>query len=258
MAIRDDSSERTIEPTALRLAEARRKGVVARSGDLTAAAMTLGCVCALWVFAPSILAGLRQLTISMLDGGQGPPSPPSAVGALLIDGAAPVLSAIGGFALLVAVVALAANVLQVGLLAAPQRVKADWARISPLAGLKRMFSRRAPVRLAMALMKLAVVGAVGFATVRSAMPEILGASGMGAARMVAQGGRMVVSLALRIGLALLALGVVDYLYQRWQHRQDLKMTRREVQDELKDNRRKPATRRAHKKLLDVADEVSNG
>lgn len=240
--MRDELAERTIEPTRRRMIEARREGNVARSSDLSAAIMTIGGFVLAGLFAPGFMSNLERMVGLMLGESQSALADTAAIGRLLWDGVAPVLGTLGGFLLSLAVLAVLANIVQVGFLAAPGRVKPDWSRISLAGGWKRFFSDRTTVRLMMACGKLIAVVWITFATIRSEFPEMVTASGMSTASMASVTGGLLWSLGLRIGLALLAIAVVDYLFQRWRHRSDLKMTRREFMDELKQTQGDPAVR----------------
>ena len=110
------------------------------------------------------------------------------------------------------------------------------------ASLGRMFSRRALVRGLMVLAKACSVGVVGYVTISSAIQDMVRSAGMDAAGFAGACGRLALSLALRVCAVLAVLGAVDYVYQRWQHRQDLKMTRHEFLDELKRSSRASAGR----------------
>ena len=68
----DESGERTEQPTPLRLAEARRRGLVPRSGELSSAVVVLGAVSVFALFGPRLLGGLAQMTAALLDGGADP------------------------------------------------------------------------------------------------------------------------------------------------------------------------------------------
>jgi len=111
-----------------------------------------------------------------------------------------------------------------------------------------MFSGASAMRLAMTLAKVAAVAGVALVTIRSAMPRIVAATGLSGAGIAAEAGRLVTLLGVRIALALLALAAVDWLYQRSRHRRDLMMTRRELEDELKQTQGGVATRRRHEDL----------
>ena len=63
---------------------------------------------------------------------------------------------------------------------------------------------------------------------------------------------MVLAFGIRAAIVLLALGLLDYLYQRWQHRQDLKMTRRDLLRELRRTEADPHIRRKRREMMEAA------
>jgi len=226
----EHAGERTEMPTPLRLAEARRQGHVARSAELVAAAVSLAGLAALAVLGRGAFEALRQMTALML-------------GRAGADGAAwsteaaraawPVL--VRFVALLVAVVlaAVAANVAQFGLLLSGEPVKVDLARVSPAAGLARMFSLRSAVRVAMSAAKLAIVAIVVWVMVRGAMLASESPATASAEELARLAGGKLLAGGLWAAAGISALAVVDLIYQRWQYRQDLKMTRREFLEDLR-------------------------
>ena len=102
------------------------------------------------------------------------------------------------------------------------------------------------------LAKIAGVAGVAFLTIRAELPRIVASAKLPVGELASQGGGAVVSLALRVGLVLLALAGADWLYQRWQHRQDLMMTRRELADEVKQTQGDAEVRRRHRELQAAA------
>jgi flagellar biosynthetic protein FlhB len=229
---RDDMTMRTEMPTPLRLEEARRRGQVARSADLTAAVATLAVVVALAMLGPWMLKALTAMVASMLSQAGDTVSSrgawqtsPAPVAAVLLGGAAPALAA--------TLAAVTAGVLQVGLLATSQPLRADLGRLSPGEGLRRMISARAWMRGFLGVVKVLAVVGVGYATIRPTLGRLSTISSHSTAGMVSATGDLLAGLALRLGAVLLVLAAGDWLYQRWQHRQDLKMTRREWLEDLK-------------------------
>lgn len=229
----EDLGERTMDPTPLRLAEARRRGSVARSADLTSAAVVLGGLLILALLAPQMLRDTTAMTAAMLDG-RGETLDARAAGKLAgsaFEHAAASAAAVGG--LLAGAVALAAVVglAQVGPLVAAERISPDLRRISPRAGLARLFSGRTGFRAAMTLAKIALVGGCGYWAIREALPRLTGSGVLSGERLAVETGNLAGLLVLRIAVGLLALAGVDWLYQRWQHRRDLRTTpRRHAED----------------------------
>jgi len=232
VALQSDITERTEPPTRLRLAEARKRGQVPRSADLTAAAVLLAGVGALALSGPGLADELIRMTASLLSF-DSPPTDRAALAAPLWTAVAPVLWALVPFWAAIVVAAAVAGVAQVGLAVGSDVIRPRAERLSPGAGLRRLISGRGPVRAALAMAKLAAVTLVSFTTIRSQLPRIEAASGAGVGEQAAAAGRMMGHLSLRVVVLLAALSAVDWLYQRYQHRRDLMMTRREVAEDLR-------------------------
>ena len=230
---RDESGERTEQPTPLRLAEARRRGIVPRSGDLSSAVVVLGALSVVVLLGPRLLGSLTRMTAALLDGGAEAAAGPAAAGAMLWENLTAVLAVLAPLGFAVIVIGVLANVFQVGLVAADEAVRPDFGRLSPAAGLRRIVSRRSVARMALTVAKVLAAGVVCALVVRELWPRIVAAGGAESPRMPALAGELVYRLAVRLGIVLVALGAVDWLYQRWQHGEDLKMTRRELKDDLR-------------------------
>jgi flagellar biosynthetic protein FlhB len=153
----------------------------------------------------------------------------------------PVATATAVFAGGVLLVAVLANFVQVGAVFAPKRVRPDGGRLSPGAGLKRLFSLRSTIRVLLGLARIATVAVVVWLSAGSMWHRVLGTAALAPADLAAEAGRLAWTLGLRLALALAVLGVLDLLYQRWQHRRDLRMTRREVLEDLRRMQGNPAT-----------------
>lgn len=228
----DDMGERTEAPTGRRLSEARMSGQIAKSPDLTAAIELIGAAVLLMVMGTVIFRSMALVMRRTL-GAQ------SASELLSMASVAPLLREIGLQAVLVAGPALAAtfllavlaNMLQVGFLWTTQPLTPNLARLNPVAGLGRLFNTRSVVKLAVNVVKLVVVLAVaGLILARHvgrvvAMPELSLWAGVGVL------GNMVFELVAWLLLLILLIGVGDFFYQKWQHHRDLRMTKQQVKDE---------------------------
>jgi flagellar biosynthetic protein FlhB len=145
-----------------------------------------------------------------------------------------------------------ASIFQVGLLWVPDRLAPDISRISPLAGLKRIFSLSGTARLGFGLVKVLLVSGVAITVLWMRWNEVLRASALD----IPQLARFLVSIStstlLWIGLVLLLLAIIDYGVQRWKYEQDLRMTHQEVREEMKNLQGDPqiiARRRAIQRQL---------
>jgi flagellar biosynthetic protein FlhB len=222
--------ERTEPATPRKREEARRRGQVARSADLSSSAVLLAAVAGLEIFGRGLATGLAESVsgvLGHLDAFQGGEIPRLG-GAVL-----PVALAFLPFALLLVAAALAANLGQVGFLWAGGTLAPDLARLDPLAGARRVFSLRSLARLLGGLLKVAAVAGVALLTIwaeRGRLPELATRPLEG---MLGLGGEAVSALALRTALVLLLLALLDYGFQRWQHERELRMSRAELREEIR-------------------------
>jgi flagellar biosynthesis protein FlhB len=245
----------TEAPTPRRLAEARRRGEVASSRELVGAAAFGAAVLVLAWDAPAELAaavaGLRA-ALSGAVAGQG-----LAAGAAAAFAWGPRLLAPALVAVFVAT--LAAGLAQTGgLLAAP---RVDLGRIASAGTWRSLLDGRAVGSSLAGLLKVALLGAVAVLALRPLVGALGSLTGAAPVRLLAALGVATERLAVRLALALLALGAVDLLLARRRHHRALRMTREEVRRDHKEAEGDPAHRgerqRLHRELLEqrMAEEV---
>jgi flagellar biosynthetic protein FlhB len=249
----DLDQERTEQPTQKRLDEARRKGQLPRSPELTTAAVVLVAGAGLHFFGGHVvraLYGLMQASLALtreqaLDETQ-----------LLPTLTHTTLTALGACAPILALTlaaALTAPLALGGWNLSLEALVPDFGRLSPVGGLARMFSTRGLVELAKAFGKFLIVAAVAvsFLWHKSGALLALGTeplrAGIGDAAALA-GDAL---LALSASLALIA--AVDVPWQLWQYTQRLKMTRQEIREEYKESEGSPEIKsRVRKAQAEVA------
>jgi flagellar biosynthetic protein FlhB len=242
MAEAETGGERTEEPSARRLQEARERGLVPRSRELTNFATMIGGSAVL-VAVGSMLASRLALILRTglsISGRRldDPASMLTALGNATIDALVLLLPLFGA---LIALVLLAAVALG-GWNFSPQALLPDFERMNPLAGLQRVFGLHGLSELGKALLKCAVVGAVCAGVVSRLFGSVL-ALGHMAPRTAIGAGAALLSWAfvwLCASLALVAL--VDVPLQIVQFKRSLRMTRQELRDEAKETDGRPETK----------------
>jgi flagellar biosynthetic protein FlhB len=227
------SEERTLDPTPHRRQQARREGHVAKSQDLGAAVLLLSGLAALMLLGGGLVSVLVEYCRNQLGGEPW----------LIADADFAVshwntaLAAVGRFLFpilgLLCLIGVMVHILQAGFLFLPQRLSFDWARLSPVRGLQRIFSGAGMVHLGFGLVKLVVVSIVAGVVLFGQCEAILQLSGQSPTAIAAQMGQILLWTALKVAAALLVLALLDYGYQWWRHEQDLKMTPQELREELR-------------------------
>lgn len=230
----EEMGQRTEMPTQRKLGQARERGQIARSQDLAAAFDLAGAALLIWFFGQSLLTGMAQILQKTL-AGEGP-------GHLLnIDTAGASFSwamiqagwVVGPLIILMWLIAYGAQYYQVGWLLTLEPLQPKLDRLNPIAGAARLFGRRSLVKTLVSIAKLIVVAAVVYMVVSSRLAELSALPTLSAAAAFQRIFMLVMEMAAYVLALLLLIGGLDWMYQRWQHTQDLKMTKQEVKDERK-------------------------
>ncbi|MHC4996901.1 MAG: flagellar biosynthesis protein FlhB [Planctomycetota bacterium] len=226
--------EKTEAPTPRRRQEQRDEGNVPKSQDLGAGVLLFGAVILLGIFGAQMLAHMKILLRSMLNGAFTPdPTHDGDLGQVVSVGLVHARDMIAPIGLGLFGIALAVGFYQVGVLLTLKPLTPKLSKISPLRGFANMFSLKGLMRLAMSVLKVAVVMTVAFFSIRADLPRVLGLMRLETGPLIAAASWLIWLLAIKIAVMLLLLGILDYAYQKWQHEQDLKMTKQEVKEEMK-------------------------
>ncbi|HLU38824.1 MAG TPA: flagellar type III secretion system protein FlhB [Planctomycetota bacterium] len=248
MGLFRDDAGRTEKPTPQRLADARDKGQVALSRELIMGGSLLAGTLALEHFGPRLVDALRATVENGLRVADARPrldrgDVPAAVGALLEPAATialPLLLLFGvGFT-----AAAASGYAQVGLHVAREGLALRPERLDPVAGLRRLFHPSAIARTALSAGKLVILFAVPAALLVGELPRLLSLFAAGDVHeMVAYAAQLALRTMFWIAVPVCALAVLDLLWQRREHVQNLMMTKQEVEDERKRSEGDPLVKR---------------
>ncbi|MEJ5347464.1 MAG: flagellar biosynthesis protein FlhB [Desulfosoma sp.] len=228
------AQERTEKPTSKRLAEARRKGNVPKSQELTA----------LTVLGVGFFSSILQMKAfplyfrELLDGlwGQGLFTPEAwttdtslmiRIFVIFLRMAGPVIFAVLMTGIIVQLWQLK------GLLLAPKALEPKLSKVNPLTGLKRFFQMRMLMETAKSLFKILVVSVVLYTVMESERLSFGALVHMDLFSMSRETGRIMFRFLWKAGVFFLILAVLDFAYQRWQYTKDLMMTKQEVKEEHK-------------------------
>ena len=260
MAEQNNGGDKTEQPTPKRLADARKKGDVAKSKDVTAT-VTLFVWALVFLFGVSVagtrLVGLFEDTFVAVAAGR--PFAPvaadlgwSAAGALLfITAAALIPPAIAG---------VLSEFLQAGGVFTLDKVKPGLDKLNPIEGIKKMFSIDNLGELLKTLAKALLIVAVMWLVFKGAMPAIFGGAGpawlasgatdgraaAGAALM--SSGRVVRDALMWTFGVFLFVAVLDMAWQRHRYIKKLRMSLRDIREESKENEGNPLIKSNRRQL----------
>lgn len=239
--------DRTEQATPFKRSEARKRGQVAKSLDFNTMVIIAGFSA---VLSGGAAFGIAQLAASCrtLLGAAGEADQPSglaAVGAEFVHGLMTVMLPICIAAVLLAI---AANLAQTGPVLSSEPIKPQLSRLNPIEGFKRIYTKRLWIEALKALVKLGCFSAVtvGFFTaIWPALPNLMGGDALFEAGWFAEAAK---TLVFRILLVLAIIGLLDLLWSRWQFSRQLRMSRREMKEEVKRREGDPFVRQRIREL----------
>lgn len=239
MADDQDDTSKTEEPTAKRLQDARNRGQVAVSRELNNWLVLLAATLALVGFSPSVVHDSHRLLTHFLANAHQIPFEYASMQSQMTTLALAVAASIGPLILAILAAGVAAGVGQVGWLMAPEAIKPQFSKISPLKGFGRLFSSSSLIEFVKGLAKMLIVG---WACWLVAAPEF-DRLPLFVLREPAAALSTIGAISLKLLIAAVAAMTViagaDVFYQRIRLRRELRMSRTEVRDEFKEQEGDP-------------------
>ncbi|MHC4218516.1 MAG: flagellar biosynthesis protein FlhB [Planctomycetota bacterium] len=240
----EDLGERTEPPTPKRRTEARQDGNIARSQELSGALMLLaGTLVIAATFFP-MLGSFKGMIRAVLDGDTlGSPLDP-AEAKTVIDFVAIAAARIGvPLLLLMAFAAFVIQFSQVGWLFSPKMLRPKLSQLNPINGAKRLLGLSGLFKAGLSIVKTVLVVLVVILTIYQYGRQLVVLPYLAPLQIVLKASGLMLILALRLVAVLVLLGVLDLVYQRWKHTQDLKMTKQQVKDEMRQAEGDPHVKR---------------
>lgn len=246
------AGERTEEATPRRRQQARERGQVAKSRDLNAAIVMFVAVLFFRYAGTWMLTRTMDVTASLLERAMSSPLHTEDVYFWSLGWMVLFLEVAAPFLLLLLVTALVVNFAQVGFAVSWEAIALKPDKLNPVQGFQRLVSLRGFMTLIMSLAKVGIVLAVAYLYFSSQFGGAGLLTGLTAKQGFAHSAEIIIEFMLYLAAVLLVIAVLDYGYQRYQHEQDLRMTKQEVIEEQKDTEGDPhmrARRRARQREL---------
>jgi flagellar biosynthetic protein FlhB len=230
----ESGGERTEEPSARRLQEARERGQVPRSRELTTFAIMMGGSATLVAVGHSLTMNLSHvMRRGMSIDAEGLRDPHSMIDFLSDSAISAATAVLPLFGCVVVVVLLASMVLG-GWNFSGQALVPDFLRLSPLSGLKRLFGLQGASELGKALLKLVMVGGVCATVIYWLFGDVLALGRMTPRDAIGRGASLVSWAFVWLSASLALVAAVDVPLQLFQFKRSLRMTRQELRDESKE------------------------
>jgi len=254
MSDKNDGGDKTEKPTQKRLDDARKKGDVAKSKDVTSA---LGLV--IWLalgvmvvgFAGHRLAALTDHLLATIGQGWVTTGFAGAARSLGAQAAELLLTLVALLLVPVAAIGLLTDFLQAGPVLTFEKLKPKLDGMNPVEGVKRMFSMDNAIELIKSIVKAALMFVLGWLLLRSAMPQIV-ALARSAELPVQAVGDLLWSLTVKLLIWTTAVfagvALLDAVYQRWSFTKKMRMSMRDIKQEMKESEGDPYIKQKRRQM----------
>lgn len=233
------------EATAQKLKKAKDEGQVFKSKDLSTAVFLMAMFMMLFGMAPIIWKEIATLFILVFE--QIPNKSIEEIGwqYLTLITLKALVMLIAPFILVAALLGVAGDFFQVGVIFSTKAVEPKFDKLNPIKGFQNIFSQRTLIELVKNIIKMLVLGWMAWIVFQKFIGHFLS---LGATEnifaILGILGEMLMQFVFYAGGAFLALGLADFLYQRWKYMQDQKMSFKEIKDEFKNSEGDPMVKQA--------------
>jgi flagellar biosynthetic protein FlhB len=233
------SAEQTEEPTARKLRNARDEGQVARSAELPAAAVTIGAILAMFMMGGYWMTQMTEIFASGFKFDRKTIDNPDLMVTTFAHHLGQSFLLIVPILLVTAILAVLSSGATGGYLFSLKGIMPKASKLSLMAGFKRMFGAHAAIELLKSILKFTLVATVLWALVSRQMDQMMQLGQMALEPALAAAGWMIGESALWLSLSLLVIALIDAPYQRYSFIKQMRMTKQEVKDEMKDMEGRP-------------------
>jgi len=245
----DDLGEKTEEPTQKRRQEARDEGNVAKSQDFSAAILLIAATLALAAASMWLLEeGATLIELALDSSALGDPLQPDHGWELTVFLSSHAVRLAMPILLIGWMAGVLGVMLQIGWLFTSKAVQPKLSKLNPLKGFQRIFGISGLVKVSLDSLKVLIIAVISTLTMYQYADRILVLPYLTVLQSLREIGWLMFDLALRVLAVLLVLGVLDLIYQKWKQTKDLRMTKQQVKDEMKQTDGDPETKKRRMRM----------
>ncbi|MFH1374804.1 MAG: flagellar biosynthesis protein FlhB [bacterium] len=228
------AQERTEKATARRREKAREEGQVARSTEINAAGVICLGFATVYLMGPHIGSQIKQLLrYTMANAPTIAVSDPTFI-KIFGDNMLRFFTILVPLFAVMMAVAFAVNIVQVGFKVTPKAMEPKLEKLNLAKGIKRILSVKSLVTLIRDSLKLIIVGLVAYLAIKSDFESFFLLPDQTITQLAIAMSQLALLLALKIGLVIMVLAILDYVYQKYEFEKSIRMSKQELKDEYKD------------------------
>ncbi len=238
----DNDQERSEPATPKKREEARKKGQVAKSREIPSVFVLLSALSVFyfvgdWMF-DQMNGVTREIFLQISYWRLNPESAHDLMWFIFQK----MVVLLAPLVIAVALAGIIGNVAQVGFLLTGESMSPKLSKLNPIEGLKRLASPTSLTELIKSIFKMIIIGSVGYNVLRGEMDQIPAMVAWQTNAIMGFVGRVALKIGYYTCLVLIVLAALDYVFQRWKHERDLRMSKQEIKDEHKQREGDPMIR----------------
>ena len=250
-----NGAEKTEQPTAKKLDDARKEGQVAKSQEIATAFTLLALFVIIRVIYPFMGTNFQTLfervynnipNVARTYDGM---LPVAYIRSILTNAILTMLLISAPFFIVAFIIAFLSDLVQVGFKPTGKPLQPKLSKLNPISGMKKIFSARKLFDLGKSILKLVVMGAVIFSFFTGRTESLFLLYDMPLKQAIGLMGNLIIDLGLRIAAAYMVIAFIDLIYQRRKFNKDMMMTKKEVKDEYKNSEGDPQVKGAQKRRM---------
>lgn len=227
------SGEKTEKATPKKRQDTRKKGQVAKSMEVSGAAILLCAFLVMLVFSDFYKERIVRLFTDIFINRLSMDITSENVVAMMMRYGIEVLLLLAPVFLVVVLVALIVNYIQVGFLMIGEGLKPKLEKLDPIKGFKNIFSMRSLVEFAKSILKMLIIGYLVYSTIIGYQSEIASLAHVSLDAILHFAAKLVMDLGIKTAVALMVLAIFDYIYQKYEYEKNIRMSKQDIKDEYK-------------------------
>jgi flagellar biosynthetic protein FlhB len=235
----DSGQEKTEEPTQKRLTDAQNKGQIARSRELNTFIMLIVSAWLLMTQGQRVGEGILSMMRSYFHLSRDMIFEPKLTVVLFKQAMTDGLLLVAPMLAMLTIAAIVAPIALGGWIFSMESITPKFDKLDPIKGLPKLFSLNGLVELLKAMLKMTLVGLVGWLLFNALFAQILGLSAEPMQQAIVHALKLIGYSFLILSCALILVAAIDVPYQLWNHSKNLKMTLQEIKDEMKESEGSP-------------------
>lgn len=225
--------DKTEKATPKKRQDARKKGQVAKSAEISGAVVLLSALLSLTMFGGFMKERFMSLFLDIFQNRMMMEVTAENVSKMFNEYGLQILILLAPLLGITFLLALVVNFAQVGFMANGEGLTPKFSKINPINGFKNIFSMRSFVEFLKSIFKLVLIAYLVYSTLWGEKESFASLSHIDAEGVFQFVAKLTMNLGIKIGAVLFIMAVLDYIYQKYEHEKSLKMSKQDIKDEYK-------------------------